>query len=1348
MKKVIVKYNILIKKIIVVLLLIANLSFLLPNFSFSADEEDDDEKYPALMPMAADSIISKYINTDLYGISGSASGGIITSYEEEGDGWLSVTEVKYPNGTTRKFRNYQQGISSFCSYWNKPYWGGNMQNSGCGPTAAAIVLSGYGYDANPGVVVDAMNVKDSSSFEHLRQALKDIGNIDGEDHYGNGTSGDIAIIRENLRNGRPVIVNAPNHYIVLLGEDESGKLIVSDPGSKFYVSKGYENIGPSVPGAPDNLEDFVNKGMITCGYILITSDGNANTNASETTRRESTSNNSKSEITNKTKSNSENKNTKTTENGEAKIEECNPDNGGYEKIFTSGTTGRQFKEYRQNLDGWNSRYNISNVGCSWTSECGLVSCMIVGSGYSEEANFENATNILVNELGGSTVHSVFLNRWIPGQSASYRGYYNEGEMIENLKNGCVGILCLGTTSSFGQHYVTVLDYDSSNGKVYVSNPWMNGFPVGWSNPSELTGQMGVLSVRDMIFFSNDGSIVNYSGGGSSKKHKSNVKMSSNIIPRDENNPSKGYKINIDLDKEIEDMLTNLNKLEYDMSNYLSSKNDNEYLKNMIKACIVTQYPDLRSAKEISDPHSEKDPDEVQGCVKIKRYPDGKTEAFASGSFNNPIDSEENGGGMYLEYKPLEDLRKMIDESDKSAFNYFSMDSSNNIVVAGWETMNVSVDIQQTNIGEAGECPTDVYGEVDYTPKAEEYVKLTSKSINYLDQISNYTLPFSLFWSLLVYGHDQEFINDFANLVIRTDIVLGCFDAVTTTTTTYTDTWSKTGYAITDNYVNVDDAERGNDSGLVGSATDNVSYDFEIIETDILTTDKPNLKVKYANIWTAVYNKDYIIETKDSEEKGDKVEFEDKVIENNFYQKTYDEDGRERYTNDRKIKDNQLLEKVDESIKENLANNLSVLEQRAEEKNSQYSYRYTNLTNFLRDKSIIAYENTDIYRFLMLKEVQSNIINCIINIYNDSYIENIFNIENNNIMIENAKKINNNYGSLISGACSITKRLVNEFVREQGGTESELYKLLTRDGNDTRKCYTISNMQSSQIEEILKDTNRTEEYEKNTEQEEVKEVPTNDNIRWKNDKYADEESFVKLLAHSNSAQGNLRVVSAWFFESLEETAAIADYEDLLKYLFQCAFGFESKLKPEEIDKLLKDLFTPGKKRKVSGTSTLESIDAEGIYNYLIGQGFTNAGAAGLMGNIMRESSLRPIAVQSVEFNEAAEMEYIRKVDSGEMSKEQFIYDEIGFGLVQFTYYTLKADLYDLAREKGKSIGDAEIQLELVIRHFQEDYKHVYDTVTTSDDLLTCTNVILREYENPDDDGGELSRRYAFAQEFYK
>lgn len=89
MKRINVKYYLLIKKIIIVFLLICNLSFFLPAFCFSADEEEEDEKYPALVPMAADSIISKYVNTNISGSSSSSSstGGIITNYEETGDGW-------------------------------------------------------------------------------------------------------------------------------------------------------------------------------------------------------------------------------------------------------------------------------------------------------------------------------------------------------------------------------------------------------------------------------------------------------------------------------------------------------------------------------------------------------------------------------------------------------------------------------------------------------------------------------------------------------------------------------------------------------------------------------------------------------------------------------------------------------------------------------------------------------------------------------------------------------------------------------------------------------------------------------------------------------------------------------------------------------------------------------------------------------------------------------------------------------------------------------------------------------------------------------------------------------------
>jgi len=1380
MLKVKIWNKIFIKKIIALFIIVTNLSFTIPIASFAADtesENDNDEKYPALVDVAADSIISKFVNTDTFGGSSSStgtSGGIITSYEETGDGWLSVTEVKYPNGTTRKYRNYQQGISSFCTYWDKPFWGGNMQNSGCGPTAAAIVLSGYGYDAGPYDVVNAMETKTGGSFSYLRQAMKDIGNIEAEDHYGKGQSSDIQIIRDNFKKGRPVIVNAPNHYIVLLGEDSNGKLIVSDPGSKFYVSKGYENIGPSVPGSPDNLEDFVNKGMITCGYILITSDGNASTNNSNS------SNTSKNESNKKSEQKSDNKKATSTASGKAKTEKCDPYNGGYEAIFTSGTTGRQFKEYRQNLDGWNSRYNISGVGCKWTSECGLVSCMIVGSGYSKDANFENATSILVNELGGSTVHSVFLSRWISGQSTSYRGYYNKDEMISNLKKGCVGILRLGTRSSWGQHYVTVLDYDDSTGKVYISNPWRNGFPVGWSDPSNLTGQMGVLSVDDMIFFSNDGSAVDYSGSGNTVKNiaedkifyigdswiellktsgvakssgsyfygksgmnadwvlntyssmnipkdascivvkfglngpslwkktqelvdklskdypdkdifvlqsphvckeysygntltgdtlnkqvdtynknmkeycegksgvtyidptinivsesgsgylkkeyasgtfhlnsngnkvwyediikciknyvdtfnrnnnNSSVDMSANIVPRDENNLSKGYKINIDLDQEIDDMLENLEKCDFNMSNYLSSKNNHEYLKNMIKACIVTQYPDLRSAREIADKNKEKDPNEVQGCVKFKRYVDDKTEDYITKSnLNNPWDSEENGGGMYLEYMPLEDLKQMINDGDKKALNYFSMDSSNNIVVAGWETMDVSINIQQTNIGEVGACPSSVYGEVQYTPKAQNYEKLTTKTINYLDQISNYTLPFSLFWSLLVYGHDQEFINDFAKLVISTDIVIGCFDAVKTTTTTYTDTDTKAGVASIDNYKNVDSSDIGRDSGKVGETqVVTVEYNFLITETDTLQTDNPSLKIKYANIWTAVYNKEYIIETKETQEKGDKVELDDITNNTSNYQKIKREDGTFGYSSTGKPEDDNLLNKVDESIDSVYEENKKIFEKELEEKNKQFEYRYTNLSNYLYDYNIVLEENGDIYDFFMLREVQNQIINCVINIASDDYISNIFdpgsqvngNTKEYDDMLYYANQINsNNSEGILKDANKIIKNLINEHVRNKGGIDSELYKLLTKNGTDTKMNYTLQNMQSSQIEVKLMDTERTEEYEKNIEDEQIKEVPKDDNLRWKIDKNAKENSFVKLLAHSKSAKGNLRIIGVWFFDSLEETAAIADMEDLLKYLFQKVYGTNYGITDEDADKILKEWFDPANMKKFS------------------------------------------------------------------------------------------------------------------------------------------------------------------------
>ena len=101
------KFNIFLKKILVVLMIATNVFFYVPSVTFAAD--DDDEKVPALVPSAANQIISKFVSVKTSGGSTTSStGGIITNYEESGDGWDSVTEVKSNSGVTRTYRNYKQ----------------------------------------------------------------------------------------------------------------------------------------------------------------------------------------------------------------------------------------------------------------------------------------------------------------------------------------------------------------------------------------------------------------------------------------------------------------------------------------------------------------------------------------------------------------------------------------------------------------------------------------------------------------------------------------------------------------------------------------------------------------------------------------------------------------------------------------------------------------------------------------------------------------------------------------------------------------------------------------------------------------------------------------------------------------------------------------------------------------------------------------------------------------------------------------------------------------------------------------------------------------------------------------
>ena len=159
----------------------------------------------------------------------------------------------------------------------------------------------------------------------------------------------------------------------------------------------------------------------------------------------------------------------------------------------------------------------------------------------------------------------------------------------------------------------------------------------------------------------------------------------------------------------------------------------------------------------------------------------------------------------------------------------------------------------------------------------------------------------------------------------------------------------------------------------------------------------------------------------------------------------------------------------------------------------------------------------------------------------------------------------------------------------------------------------------------------------------------------------------------------------------------------------------------------------------------STTEEKVWLYLVEVGnVTKAGAAGIMGNMKHESGVIPNRVQmGYGWTDSA---YTSAVDSG--SYKNFVYDSIGYGLVQFTYWTLKKQVYDTAKSRGTSVGDLETQLMCVVSALRDSYKSLYSTLCSSNDVRECCVAFLLQYERPADQSVAVqNKRTQAAQEYY-
>jgi len=153
-----------------------------------------------------------------------------------------------------------------------------------------------------------------------------------------------------------------------------------------------------------------------------------------------------------------------------------------------------------------------------------------------------------------------------------------------------------------------------------------------------------------------------------------------------------------------------------------------------------------------------------------------------------------------------------------------------------------------------------------------------------------------------------------------------------------------------------------------------------------------------------------------------------------------------------------------------------------------------------------------------------------------------------------------------------------------------------------------------------------------------------------------------------------------------------------------------------------------------------MSAQSIYLRLRRAGMSAAGACGMLGNMQAESALKAGNVQdSMGYTDE---DYITAVDAGLVD---FVGDGRGFGLCQWTYGARKKKLLDLARSRGVSIADEDMQLDFCIRELRTEYPALWLYLCTANGVYEAAERICVEYERPA--VNNISERAGYANEWF-
>ena len=163
------------------------------------------------------------------------------------------------------------------------------------------------------------------------------------------------------------------------------------------------------------------------------------------------------------------------------------------------------------------------------------------------------------------------------------------------------------------------------------------------------------------------------------------------------------------------------------------------------------------------------------------------------------------------------------------------------------------------------------------------------------------------------------------------------------------------------------------------------------------------------------------------------------------------------------------------------------------------------------------------------------------------------------------------------------------------------------------------------------------------------------------------------------------------------------------------------------------------------------NAKLIWSILVGD-LGEVATAGIMGNLRKESIILYGFQKQSDYSQSRKpsINYANGVSNGTIASNTFIHDSIGFGLAQWTYYSLKEDLYNYWKEAStvNSIGNTKMQAQFLLWHLKHKYQGVYNNLLQADGVRDATNIFLDQYERPADPESTREERYNYAVEIYE